>query len=114
DLGIQAVAEKEKGKVRVAVGPAVVPGIYWLRFYDPTGASALRPFVVGTLPEVAEKEPNDSPTSAQPIKGHVVVNGKLEKVGDVDCYAVSLKKGQTLVAAVDAHHALRSPVDAVL
>ena len=36
----------------------------------------------------------------------VVVNGKLEKTGDVDCFAVTLKKGQTLVAvARGAPHA---------
>jgi hypothetical protein len=114
ESGIQVVAEKEKGKFRVALGPAVVPGVYWLRFYDAAGASALRPFVVGTLPEVTEKEPNDEPAKAQPVAGNVVVNGKLEKSGDVDCYAVPLKKGQTLVAALDAHQSLRSPMDAVL
>ena len=37
----------------------------------------------------------------QTISGNVVVNGKLEKTGDVDCYAVTLKKGQTLVAAAE-------------
>ncbi len=112
--GLPATATKEKGKIAVAVGPSVVPGVHWLRFYDDTGASGLRPFIVGTLPEVMEKEPNDSPATAQPITGNAVVNGKLEKMGDVDCYAVTLKKGQTLVASLEAHHSLRSPMDAVL
>src|SRR5262249_59121116 len=38
----------------------------------------------------------------------------LGKDGDVDVFAVELKKGQTLVASVMAHTVLRSPMDGVL
>ena len=92
-----------------------LPGVYWLRAYNAEGASGLRPYIVGTLPEVMEKEPNDEPRKAQKIEGStVVVNGKLEKNGDVDCFAVELKKGQTLVASLEAHDTLRSPMDGML
>ena len=90
------------------------PGVYWLRAYNADGASSLRPFIVGTLVDVAEKEPNDDLRKTQSVDHGAVVNGKLEKPGDVDCYAVSLKKGQTLVASLEAHHTLRSPMDAIL
>jgi hypothetical protein len=64
---------------------------------------------------VAEKEPNDEPKKAQILDSSaVVVNGKLARSGDVDCFAVNLRKGQTLVASVEAHHTLRSPMDGVL
>jgi hypothetical protein len=42
------------------------------------------------------------------------VNGRLEKAGDVDCFAVSVKKGQTLVASLEANRTLKSPMDAIL
>jgi hypothetical protein len=112
--GITAEAAKEKGKFRVSVAADAVPGVYWLRPHDDTGGGNLRPFVVGTLTEAAEAEPNDEPGKPQPLDPGVVVNGRLAKNGDVDCYAVRLKKGQTLVAAVEANITLRSPMDGVL
>lgn len=112
--GVAATAAKEKGKLSVVIAADAVPTTYWLRAYDDTGASSLRPFVVGTLPEISEKEPNDDAASPQQIASSSVVNGKLAKSGDVDSYAVALKKGQTLVASLEAHHTLRSPMDSVL
>lgn len=111
---VTVTATGEKGKSRVAVGAGAALGTCWLRWFDDTGASALRPFVIGALPEIAEVEPNDEPGKAQPINGSVVVNGKLAKSGDVDCFALNLKKGQTLVADLVAHETFRSPMDAVL
>jgi hypothetical protein len=113
--GTGVAVENDKGKLKVAVAKDAVPGVYWLRAHNADGASGLRPFVVGTLPEVTEKEPNDDVKKPHQLDGSsYVVNGKLEKNGDVDCFAVSLKKGQTLVASLEAHHTLRSPMDAML
>jgi hypothetical protein len=114
DKSVTATASKDKGKFQITIAKDANPGFCWLRWYDDTGASTLRPFVIGTLPEVAEVEPNDEPAKAQPIDGATVVNGKLAKAGDVDCFAVKLKQGQTLVADLVAHEILRSPMDAVL
>jgi hypothetical protein len=112
--GVTVTPGKDKGKLRVAVAKDAVPGVYWLRAHNDEGASGLRPFVVGTLPDVAEKEPNDDAKKPQVVAGNAVVNGRLEKSGDVDCFGVALKKGQTLVASLDANAALRSPVDPIL
>ncbi|HEX3146603.1 MAG TPA: PPC domain-containing protein [Gemmataceae bacterium] len=114
DKAITANASKDKGKLSIAIAADAVPGVHWLRLHDEQGASTLRPFIVGTLPDVAEKEPNDEPTKAQTIKLPTVVNGRLEKAGDVDVFSVTLKKGETLVASVDAHRSLKSPMDGVL
>src|SRR5437763_3466184 len=65
--GVVAKAGKEKGKLSVTVAPDAVPGTYWVRLHDGQGASALRPFLVGTLPEVLEKEPNDDPKKPQAL-----------------------------------------------
>ncbi len=107
--------EQAKGKLRVTVAKDASPGIHWLRAYNDEGASNLRPFIVGTPPELAEKEPNDDFRKPQVLSGSsFTINGKLEKVGDVDCFAVVLKKGQTLVASLDANRTLRAPMDAIL
>lgn len=109
-----AVPGKDKGKLTIKIAPEALPGTYWLRCYDASGAGQLRPFIVGVLPEVSEVEPNDDVRKAQFIAQPAVVNGKLNKNGDVDCFAVDLKKGQTLVASVQSHQVLRSAADMVM
>jgi hypothetical protein len=113
--GVTVEPATDKGKFRVTIADDATPGVYWLRPYDATGGGNLRPFLVGTLPEVNEVEPNDEPSKPQklPAAG-VVVNGRLQRNGDVDCYAVPLTKGQTLIANLEAHTTLRSPMDGVL
>src|SRR5690348_1022672 len=59
DKGITLAFGKEKGSVSIGVAADVTPGTHWIRLHDEQGASGLRPFVVGTLPEVVEQEPND-------------------------------------------------------
>ena len=45
--------------------------------------------VVTEKPELSEKEPNDLLTQAQPVTGlPAVVNGRLDKAGDVDSCCV--------------------------
>lgn len=90
------------------------PGLCWLRFFNAEGATAQVPFVLGRLPEVVETEPNNEVAKAQKIEQSTVVNGKLGAAGDVDVYAVALKKGQTLVAKIDANWRLGFPVDPIL
>ncbi|MFM8271413.1 MAG: pre-peptidase C-terminal domain-containing protein [Gemmata sp.] len=106
--------EHVKGKLKVAVAKDAAPGVCWLRAHNADGASAPRPFIVGTLPELTENEPNDDFRKPHALAGPAVVNGKLDKAGDVDCFAVQLKRGQTLVASLQANSVLRSPVDAIL
>jgi hypothetical protein len=113
--GIEVVAATEKNNLKVTVAPDAQPGVYWIRLYDDDGATSPRPFIVGTLTELNENEPNDDrlkpqTTGSQPI----VINGRLNRATDVDCYAISLYEGQTLVASVEAHRVLGSPMDSVL
>ena len=112
--GLTATCEKDKGKLKVEIAAEAVPGTYWLRLYDSEGAAAMRPFVVGTLPEVTEDETNDLPAKPQAVDARVVINGRLAKSGDVDGYRVELKEGQTLVASTVGHSILGSPMDCVL
>lgn len=111
---VNVSASQEKGQLQVSVAADATPGLAWLRLYNEEGASALRPLVVGTLAEIVEIEPNDSPAEAKAIDGPRVANGRLQQRGDVDGYIVSLQRGETLVAALTANSHLGSPVDAVL
>lgn len=113
--GLTIKATATKGKLSVTVDADALPGTYWMRLFDEQGASGLRPFIVGTLPEVMEQEPNDDPKKPHVLpSSSIVVNGRLSQPGDVDGFAVSLRKGQTLVASMEANSLLGSPMDAIL
>jgi hypothetical protein len=112
--GLSIESGKEKGKLLVRAAADAEPGIYWIRLYDDQSAWPLRPFVVGVLPEVTEKEPNDDAGKPQRVDLPATVNGRLQNPGDVDCFGVQLHRGQTLVADVAAHETFGSPMDAVL
>lgn len=99
----------------IAIPKDATPGVCWIRLYNAEGASALKPFVVGTIAEVNEQEPNNRLTESIPLfTKPTTVNGALSKSRDVDCFAVQLAEGQTLVAAMTAHNTLGSPMDGVL
>jgi len=72
---------------------------------------------VTSLPTVIEQEPNDAPEQAPLVQLPVCINGRINKPGDVDCFRLSLKKGQTVRAEVFARRFgtdLTSPLDASL
>lgn len=71
--------------------------------------------MVGVIPEVAEAEPNNRISDAQPVElPAVCINGALHARGENDSFKVSLKRGQTLVVSMDANRSLGSPMDGVL
>lgn len=106
---------EEKGKVAITIPAESAPGIAWIRTYNAEGASSLRPFIIGTLPEVEEAESNNELGKAQVLPSSaVVVQGKYQAANDVDIYAVNLKAGQTLVADLDGNRSLGAPSDGVL
>ncbi|RUL89329.1 PPC domain-containing protein [Tautonia sociabilis] len=113
--GLMFEPGEEAGRFSATVSPDASPGVYWVRLYNAEGAAPIRPFVVGTLPEIIEAEPNDAGDQAQAIGPEAtVINGKLQKSGDVDTFALPLDSGQTLVAALEANRHLGSPMDGVL
>ena len=81
------------------------PGIY------PLANSAA--FMVDTLPEAFEKEPNNSPAAAQRVKLPIIVNGRIDQPGDWDVFRFQGRAGQAIVAEVFARR-LDSPLDSVL
>jgi hypothetical protein len=113
DAGVSVKPGKAKGTFTVTVARNAAAGVCWLRAHNADGASTLRPFIVGSLPEVAEVEPKD-PKKPQLLAGACVVNGRLAKANEVDSFSIPLKKGQTLVASLEANRTLKSPMDGVL
>ena len=107
--------QAETGTYAVAVAPDAPLGVHLARFTSAEGATAVRRFVVGATGQVVEAEPNDRPAQALAIEElPVVVDGVLEKRGDVDLVRVRLAAGETLVAQADSNRLLRTPADLAL
>ena len=67
-------------------------------------------FALDTLPETLDQEPNDQPAQAQKLTLPVIVNGRADRPGDWDLFAIDAKAGETIVAEVQARR-LGSPFD---
>lgn len=113
NAGLSFKFSEKSDKVAVTISGDALPGRCLLRFYNSDGASKLFPFLVGTLAEASEVEPNDVAAQPQKLAGNAVVNGVLAKAGDVDVYSVPLKKDETFIASMNAHR-LGAPMDGVL
>ena len=106
--------QTNKGSFKVVIDPDTKPGAHLIRIFNEEGASSPRWFVVGTAREVSEVEPNDGRGKAQRVDGSTVtINGRLEKGGDIDSFAVQLEAGKWMIASMDAY-AIGSPIDASL
>src|SRR5690606_11900945 len=71
-----------------------------------------RPFVVGRRAEIVESERNNDTDSAEELTGtSLVINGRLSGRQDVDCFAINLTAGQTLVVSALANEVLGAPMD---
>jgi hypothetical protein len=99
------------GASTATVAADAAPGLHLVRFVNAEGATLPIRFAVGLLPLLEEKEPNDEVTAPQPIaKLPAWIQGRLEKAGDVDHFALTLKKGVPVYCKADAY-SLGSPVD---
>jgi hypothetical protein len=80
--------------------PAGVPlGNHDVRVVTPGGISNPRVFVVGDLPEILEKEPNNDVDKAQRVAMNTTVHGTISAPTDVDYYVFAGKKGQRVVVS---------------
>jgi hypothetical protein len=112
--GVVFRPETNSGNFTVEVAAEALVGPHLIRLFNEQGASAPRFFVVTREPQMVEQEPNDDFAKPQLIERFPAsINGRLEKSGDVDSFAVALEAGQTLIASVEAF-TLASPVDAVI
>jgi hypothetical protein len=98
--------------VEVAI-PADAPAAFAYRYPGagrPTNAVLLD---VDDLPEYREAEPNDTPERAQAVALPALVNGRIDRPGDVDFWAFTARKGEALALELRAAR-LGSPLCGVL
>lgn len=71
------------------------------------------PFHIDTVNEEPEHESNDTPGSATEVKPPMIVNGAIDKPGDVDFYRVNARGSRPMVFEIFARR-LGSPLDSTL
>ena len=81
------------GSFEITIAPDVEPGVYDVRVISKYGLSTPRAFVVGSLREKREQEPNNLPKQANEIDIDTTVNGLCEQSGH-DYYKFTVKKDQ--------------------
>ncbi|MCK5174864.1 MAG: PPC domain-containing protein [Planctomycetes bacterium] len=90
-----------------------LPGILPVSVRKERMISNNMPFAVGTLPERMEREPNNRKTIAHKVVPALVLNGRIDKPGDIDVFRIEGRKGEAIVAEVYARR-LNSPLDSTL
>lgn len=98
---IKAVADGEY-KLAVQVPSATPLGFKELAVKDESGTLAPLGFLVGDLPELVEKEPNDQQSQAEQLSGAVTINGLIDRDGDEDWFRLSTGAGTSWIFNVDA------------
>jgi len=88
-------------------------GVYQLVANRNGTASNPMPFMLDALPEILEKENNDTPSHAQKVTLPVMINGRIDKTDDWDVFQFSGKANDTVVVEAYARR-LDSPVDSVI
>src|SRR5438477_2662241 len=102
----------DANKFVITVASNTLPGVYDARFVGRFGISNPRAFVVGSLPEVIEKEGNNTMAKPMEIQLGAVVNGRAE-ASAVVFFKFSAKKGQRVMVECAAK-SIDSRMDAAL
>lgn len=85
----------------VSVKPDVPPGAYEVRASGYYGVSSPRSFVISSLPEVVETEPNNQIDQSQQVQAGSIINGVIS-AGDFDAFQFKAKQGQRLLILCEA------------
>ena len=89
------------------------PGTYPISVLQGKYRSNEVPFVVDTLPECLEAEPNDTIETAQLLTPPTIVNGRIDQPGDGDVFRFDARAGGQVMVEVLARR-LDSPLDSIL
>ena len=91
----------------------VESGIYPIRVRKDGVYSNGALFALDSLPECLEREPNNTPATAQKVTLPIIINGRIDQPGDWDVFQFEGRAGEVIVAEVNARR-LDSPLDSVL
>lgn len=114
---VEPVGPGRRTHPRVSLRVPARPGVTEVPLDLGGGASNPVPFVVSTLPQVQEVEPNDTPAQATRVTVPCGINGRIGRPGDVDHFVFAATKGRAVRFEVKARRfgtPLRSSLDSYL
>jgi hypothetical protein len=97
---LDAVSDNEVKATLVASGDCRT-GAHPLRLQTPGGLSEMKVVHISLFPVIEEVEPNDAPKAASAVRLGTTISGVID-AGDIDSFAVTLRKGERLAAEVEA------------
>ena len=95
------------------IAPDAPLGNHQIRLITSNGVSNPQNFLVGNLPELNEKEPNNVPEQANLLELPVTVSGVVSSIDDLDSFKFKLRKGARLICDISAQR-IGSPLDTYL
>ncbi|MBM3459148.1 MAG: hypothetical protein FJX77_11525, partial [Armatimonadetes bacterium] len=110
---ISAGAGRNQVRVRARVGADTQPGIHRVYLHTPQGSTGAVTFAVSRWPERQEQEPNDTPGNGPTHSLPATFTGRLDQVGDQDCFRFRAEAGQEVVFEVVASQ-IRSRLGSLL
>ncbi|MSU63457.1 MAG: hypothetical protein EXS31_13860 [Pedosphaera sp.] len=96
----------------VTIAPDATPGPRSWRVSNSQGVTAARPFVVGDLPEIIEREVEGRPIPVQ-VELPITINGRIFPREDVDIWTFAARAGEEITCDVQAGR-IGSPLEARL
>jgi len=107
------VKDDKRLVIKITAAPDARVGSRELRLIAPGGVSNPVNINVGYLPELSEREPDNSLEQAQPITFPVSISGVISAAAQIDYYKFKGSKGLELIFDVDAFRR-GSPLDSTL
>lgn len=92
----------DESRLQITIPPESPPGLYELWAVCENGVSSQRTFAISHLPEEVEVEPNDSLSTSHLSPLNAVINGRIDKGGDVDHFRFEAKRGQRVILECSA------------
>lgn len=89
-------------RMRLTIPADAPPGLCDLWAVGENGVSSPRTFAIGNRTEQLETEPNETVSAAMSVPLNVVINGRLDKVGDADHFRFEAKQGQRVIIECSA------------
>jgi hypothetical protein len=83
--------------LKITAAPDAPLGPQEFRVATPRGLSSVGTLVVGTEPELLEKEGNNTPTAANPVELPANLNGRIQAAEDIDSYQFKANAGDQIV-----------------
>jgi hypothetical protein len=116
-LEVEPIGSARLTHPKVALQAPAKPGLQTVQLDLGNGKTEPVPFLVSTLAQVVEQEPNDTPEQATRVTIPCGINGRIDKPRDLDHFIFQATKGKTIRFEVHARRfgtLLRSSLDSVL